>query len=258
MQPYLQTVVISDTQYPWIDKPAEAAVQQFIADNQPDQIIQIGDFADFYSLATFRKQLPPSERVYLRREVETSRDKLREWGSLAPNARKVFIEGNHEARLARYLEDQGGELFDLNDRLTVPLLLETEQAGWEYVGPYGAGMWVGKPGGLWATHGNYARKASGASAKAHVEQYGHSIIHGHTHRLAAYHKTAQSAKGPRTISGYEVGCLCSLTKTPRATEVVDWQHGFAIVWTSPTTTDFHVDLVNIHKGKFVYAGVQYG
>jgi predicted phosphodiesterase len=255
---FVRTVIISDTQYPWVDEAAEAALMEYVAQTQPDQLIQIGDFIDLYSLATFRKGVSPSERMYLREEVKVGKAKLREWGDLVPKARKVLIEGNHEGRLARYLEDNGPELFDLSDNLSVPALLGTEEAGWEYIGPYGEGLWVGQPGGLWATHGELVRKWSGVTAHAHVEKYGHSVIHGHTHRLGSFYQTRQGANGPVSIGGFEVGCLCSFTKTPRASSIVDWQHGFAVVYTSKTSARFHVDLVSIVDGGFVYGGKRYG
>lgn len=253
-----QTIIIADTQYPWIDKDAERAFMDFVTDQQPDQLIQIGDFADFYSLATFDKKISPSQRVHLQEEVDLSRRKLVEWAALVPRkTRKILIEGNHEARVARYLEQQGGELFDLNE-LSVEALLRVEQAGWRYVGPYGAGVWVGQPGGLWATHGDFARKWSADSAQAHVLKYGHSVIHGHTHRLGAFYQTQQGADGPRTIGAFEVGCLCSFDDTPRATKTNDWQHGGAVVWTSKGSPRFHVDLVAIVDGGIVYQGKRYG
>lgn len=255
---YLQTVVISDTQYPWIDSSAERAVMDYIADNQPDQIIQIGDFADFYSLANFDKKISPSQRMHLEEEVQISRRKLREWSALVPKRTpKILIEGNHEARVARYLEQQGGEFFDLQE-LSVSALLRVQEAGWEYVGPYGAGVWVGQPGGLWATHGDFARKWSADSAQAHIDKYGHSVIHGHTHRLGAFYKTLQGADGERTIGAFEVGCLCDFKTTPRGSTTNDWQHGFGVVWTSKTSPRFHVDLIAIVEGGFITGGRRYG
>lgn len=253
---YLQTVIIPDTQYPWVDKAAEAAVMEYVKAEQPNQIIQLGDFLDLNSLATFRQELPPGERIYLRQEIEIGRERLKAWSALAPKARKILIEGNHEERLSRYLADNGGELADLaSDGLNIPSLLGAKEAGWEYVGPYGAGIWVGFEGGLWATHGEIVRKWSADSAQANViEKYGHSVIHGHTHRLGSFYHTLQG----RTLAGFEAGCLCDFNRTPRGTTVVNWQHGFAVVWTSKKSLRFHVDLIAITDGGFVYGGRKYG
>ncbi len=233
---------------------------EYVERTQPDEIISVGDFVDFYSLASFRKRVEPSLRTYLKEEVDLARTKLREWGGLAPNARKRLILGNHEDRLQRYLEDQGGELFDLfGDDLSIENLLRTKEAGWEVIGPYGAGCWAGEPGGLWVTHGEIARKWSGYSAKANVmEKYGHSVLHGHTHRLGSFYHTRRSAFGNETIVGYEIGSLCDPETTPRASSMVDWQHGFAVGWISETSPRFHVDLVAISDGGFVLGGIKYG
>lgn len=247
-------VFIPDCQYPFIDRAAEAAVMSYVRFAQPDILIALGDFVDFYSLGRYRKKAAPSLRLYLQKEVEVGRAKLKQWARLAPKARRYLIEGNHEARLRNYLEDNAREVFDLAD-LTPPKLLEAKELGWNWVGPYGAGMWVGKPGGLWVTHGEVARKWSGMSPRANVmEKYGHSVITGHTHRLGSFYHT--NALG--TVVGLEAGCLCDHATTPRATTQVDWQHGFAAGWVSRKTKRFHVELIPITDGGCIVAGRKYG
>lgn len=252
---YLHVVVISDTQWPYEDTAAEKALQEYVYETQPDKLVHIGDACDFYSLTRFRKNVRPSERLYLERELNYCRGKFKEWAELAPKAEKFIIAGNHDERLYRYVEDNALELFDLSaDALDYGTLTGASAAGWTVVGPYGEGMWLGKPGGLWATHGQFARAHSGYSAKAHVEAYGHSVIHGHTHRLGSYYRTNQLG----TFQGIEVGTLASRTKTPRASQVVDWQYGFGDVWVSKTSKRFFATPVAITDGGFVLAGRKYG
>lgn len=250
------TVVIPDVQYPWVHQPSEKVLMQFIKDTQPEQVIQIGDFMDLYSLAGFRKGMSQQERVEIggtfQQEVDLGRAKLSEWRELAPDADYTWIEGNHEFRLARYAEDNGGELFGL-EALTIESLYQTNERGWSYVGPYMEGMWVGLEGGLWATHGDFVRKWSAWSARAHTETYAHSVIHGHSHRLGAYYQTGAAGM----VAAFEVGCLCDRRATPRATSVVNWQTGFAVVYTSTEDLQFWVNLVNIEKGRFVYGGKEW-
>jgi hypothetical protein len=252
---YDHVVVISDTQWPYEDTDAERALQEYVHDTQPQKLVHIGDAADFYSLARFLKGVRPSKRLYLEEEIAYTRAKFKEWADLAPNAEKYVILGNHDERLSRYLETNANELFDLvDDVLDYGTITGATAAGWTVVGPYGEGMWLGKPGGLWATHGQYARSSSGASAKAHVEVYGHSVIHGHTHRLGSYFKHTNLG----TFVGIEVGTLASRTKTPRAAAVVDWQYGFGDVWVSRTSARFFAAPVAIVDGGFVLGGKKYG
>lgn len=257
---YKHVVVIPDTQWPFQDDPSERALQEYIHKTQPDELLHIGDAADFYSLARFLKTLPPSERIYLQEEVDVVRSKFKEYANLVPDARKRITKGNHDERLDRYLETNGAELFDLvNGILSYDHVSGAAESGWEVIGPYGEGCWVGEPGGLWATHGDYARKWSAMTPKAHVmEKYGHSVIHGHTHRLGQFFHTRQTAYGPETVVGIECGTLASMQTTPRSAKVVDWQYGFADVWVSNTSPRFHVSLVAIIDGSFVLGGSKYG
>ncbi len=257
---FLTTVIVSDMQEPWSHPQGKELCQRFVADINPDQVINIGDWADLFSLARFRKGLSMEERVRLsgslQQEVELMRKELSEWAALS-DSKRIWLEGNHEARLNRYTEDGAPELFGL-DTLTPESVFQTEARGWDYVSPYGAGVWVGNEGGLWATHGDYARKYSGYTAKAHLDTYGQSVIHGHTHRLGAYFFTGANG----STSGYEVGTLACRDATPRATQVVNWQLGFAVVYTAKEGTAFNVNLINIEKdnqGKhgFVYGGVEW-
>lgn len=224
----------------------------YIAKNQPDVLIQIGDFMDFFSLSSYKKRVPPKDRLYLHKEINTGRIKLKQWAQLAPNARKVLIAGNHEQRLESYLELHAAELYGLEE-MSVPSLLQMDQSGWEYLGPYGAGVWLCK-NRLWCTHGQYVRKYSAYAAKEHVERMGLSVIHGHTHRLGSFFKT-HSLTGKQYV-GYEVGCIADFKRTPKSSSSVDWQHGFAQIWVDGH--NFKVDLVPINNGKCIVHGERYG
>ena len=258
MNRYEHVVIVSDTQYPWIDEAAEGAVQSFIKHTKPKRVIQIGDFADSYFMSSYLKKEDPLTRPQPADEVLLVREKAKEWKALAPRAEWYIIEGNHEERVRRYLEARAPELRHLAE-FSPSKFFGFDEAGWNYVGPYGQGMWVGVPGGLWATHGNMARKWSGISAKGHVlEQYGHSVIHGHTHRLGSFYHTNRAINGtPNVVAGFEIGCLCDIANTPGATPIRDWQHGFASVYVSTTSPRYHVDLIAINDGEFLVNGMMY-
>ena len=257
MRDYTHTVIVPDIQYPFVHRPSEQAVMHFVKEMKPDVVTVIGDFIDFTSIASFRKKLPPEKVPRLAAEVRIGREKVAEWEKVAGKARKVFIEGNHEERLARVVEANCPELLGLAGvpgvDLSVRGLLGLES--WEYLGPYGhyeSGQWLGRRGGLWAYHGSFCGQNAPTQ---NLRRYGHSVIYGHTHRLQSKHQT--DAMG-RTIGAYEVGTLCDPKRTPRHSPVVDWQHGFASIWTSKKDRAFHVDLISINKGRFVVNGRRYG
>jgi len=249
---FYHVVVIPDTQFPFIHAPSYNAVCSYIKDARPDGVVALGDWVDFTSISKFRNRIPLRSQLTLEEEEELLADTLSDVKNLC--SRKTwfqFIPGNHEDRYSRYLLDNAKQCAHLNPLESIVLM-----TGWKYMGDYsdGAGTWIGKKGGLWATHGEIVRKHSAYSAKAHYEKYGHSVIVGHTHRLGAYYHTDRVG----TYAAFEAGTLCDPAKTPRASATVDWQHGFAVAWVSRTSRRFHVELVSINKGSFVRDGRRYG
>lgn len=243
-------VVLPDIQYPFVDKPSEAAVMQYVEETKPDKLVIIGDFLDFTSICKHRNRTPPSKRLSFEEELDLGRRKLAEWAALAPRAEKIFTPGNHEDRAERYIIDNAEQL----GFWTLPDLLDF--GAWKYAGSYaeGAGVWLGKRGGIWATHGQFVRAHSAHTAKAHFDLLGSSVIHGHTHRLGAYYVTKLS----QTYAAFEVGTLADLKKTPRGSPVVNWQHGFGSVYVSRSSQRFHVELISINNGGFISGGRRYG
>src|SRR5690606_14038131 len=96
-------VVISDTQVPFEDKKAMAAVIRFIGEYQPDEVIHIGDVVDFPQPSRWNKDT--------RGEFEGSvfRDAEYAIRNLIQPLREVyagdigFLEGNHDERPRVYL-----------------------------------------------------------------------------------------------------------------------------------------------------------
>ena len=65
-------------------------------------IVILGDFCDFYSVSSHSKD--PGRALKFEYELRQVDKKLRELNSLGAKHR-VFVEGNHEDRLLRYLRD---------------------------------------------------------------------------------------------------------------------------------------------------------
>lgn len=251
---FQHVVLVSDTQHPFAqDEAACESVMEFLADTKPDRVIQVGDFIDFYTISSYPKRMPLSSRPSLKDEVDATRGWLQRWHSTTPDSEWIVLEGNHELRLKTYVEKYADQLTDF-DELSVPSLLGFHELGIRYIEPYGEGLWAGRAGGLWVTHGNYARKHSGWSARAHLEATGFSVAHGHTHRLGSFFVTNMTG----TYGGFEVGCLCVPERTPPFDRLQNWQLGFASVWVSTDSPRFHVDLIAITDGGFVANGKKYG
>lgn len=162
---------VPDVHIPYHDKRAWKLMLKVAKDLKPKHIIIMGDFLDFFSVSSHSKD--PARSLKLQFEVDEGLRCLQQLDDL--NAKnKLFIGGNHEDRLQRYLQDKAPEVFDF---INVPQLLELKERGWKYT-PYKKHTKLGK---LYLTHdvgvaGRYA-------AYRAFDTYGHSVITAHTHRM---------------------------------------------------------------------------
>lgn len=116
-------VVISDIHYPYQDDKAVKCVLHFIQNNDIDTIILNGDILDFYDVSSFDKE--PDRINSLQREINITARLFKKLRDIKPKARIVFIKGNHENRLERYLKKHP-ELYSL-DVLKLPNLLNLKK-----------------------------------------------------------------------------------------------------------------------------------
>lgn len=105
-----------DTGRPWLepyhDRAAIDAALQAIARIQPDTVILIGDNLDFQPLSTrwaFGDEARRTTAIAIR-EYAWLLHRLRQ---IAPTAEIVYMLGNHEARLTKFLDERAGELAGL-------------------------------------------------------------------------------------------------------------------------------------------------
>lgn len=139
---------------------------------KPYHICIIGDLADFFSISTHSKD--PKRAVRLDEElldVNIALDELDALGAV----NKQFVEGNHEDRLRRYLEDQAPELIN---QVATDKLFQLKERGWQFTS-YKQHTRVGK---LYTTH-DVGTAGRYATYKA-LDIYQHSVVTGHTHRMS--------------------------------------------------------------------------
>lgn len=122
-------IILADTHIPYHNHDVYDLVLSYIQTLNPKMLILLGDFADFYKVSHW---LTDPNRMSFRQELQCVRYELRRIDSLFPNARKVFILGNHEERLLKHLWQKSPELSDLNC-LTIPYLLQLDDCNFEFV-----------------------------------------------------------------------------------------------------------------------------
>ena len=207
----------------------------------------LGDFADFCEVSSHPKD--PKRRIPFSREVagvNTALDQLDE--ALGLDCWGVYLQGNHETRLERFVADKAPVL----DGIYRPWdeLLRLAERGWEVV-PYKESVQIGE---LRATHD--VGRAGVNAARASLLDTGANILFGHTHRLVAHYQ-GQLWGNPH------VGMTCGWLGDPLAIDYRhrdsvcrDSIHGFATVhmkddgifWATPTP---------IINGQAVVDGVLY-
>lgn len=174
---YRTALIWPDTHVPYENRTAYSLALQVGRDlgSYLDEIVFLGDFADFYSINGHGAKNPGLVGLLLR-EVECVNERFDEFDRLFPQTKKVFLEGNHEYRLQRYLVQRAPELFGLTD---VPTLFKLrERFNWSFI-PYDKRQKYQVLGSkLWARH-----KPPGASPKAVAAKVMGSLIYGHTHRM---------------------------------------------------------------------------
>lgn len=224
-------VVISDIHYPYQDEEAIKAFLRFIKANPVDTVIMNGDILDMYDCSSFDKN--PDRINSLQEELNLATKFFGKLRKILPDAEIVFIRGNHEYRLERYLMKHP-ELFSL-DALKLPNLLRLRDFNIGYEPK------AFKLGSLKITHGSIVRKFSGYTAHAELDKNDCSGISGHTHRGGAYFKQTPS----RYLAWYEGFCLCDIH--PEYVENPNWQQGFLYGYINKDS--FAINPIPIVDGK---------
>ena len=237
-------LVINDLQCPYHDPQIVNLVHKFADEYlQPDEIYLLGDIFDFYPVSKYSKAPTRRSQWRLYDEIEESKGVVSPFKDVRGVSRVRLFGGNHEDRLRRYLMDRAPELIGFPE-LELHNLLGFERRN--YI-PYHTDE-LHVRNNLIFTHGSVVRAHSGYTAKAHVEKYGMSVIHGHSHRGGTYYRRRYRD----TIVGQENFCMCDLS--PGYTTFPNWEHGFSVVTLSKNNERFHIEPVPIVGGGFLFYG----
>lgn len=163
---------IPDTHRPYHDKLAWKLVMKVARHNKYNILIVGGDFGEFYVTNGHRKD--PNKHQMLEMETDDINAGLDELDALGVR-RKIYLEGNHENNLSRYLADHAPELFNM---VKVENILRLKERGWEFY-PYKRKK--ARIGKLTVTHdlGNAGRNA----IEKAIDGFQDNIVINHTHRM---------------------------------------------------------------------------
>lgn len=228
--------LLFDPHIPYHNSAAYGLAIDYAMAWEPDDVIIGGDFADFKDIS-FWKDAPG--RARFPDEINMVRGALKSLRLAFPIQRIVYLEGNHEARMARYLFSKAPELYGL-PALTIPKLLDLDELDIQYLSNIDlltAGQQTFKLGKLHVLHGHEVKMGwDGVNlARTMYLKCHNNVLFGHHHQSQQF--TFKKLDGKHEGS-WMVGGLCQLSESYMAMN--NWVHGFATVKFNPTTGYFKV------------------
>lgn len=232
-------VFISDHQAPFHLPQAVALSCAFIKDYKPDLVVLGGDIIDFCTISKFTKvgRFMPTTVV---QEIETCEEEvLKPTRAAAPRARMVWIEGNHEFRLTRYIAAMAKPLEGL---INLEDALGCKRNNIEYVASKGGN-------GIFSPFSNpsfrknltfmHGKLLGPNPAKNQYGKWGASMVMGHAHKESTYRDKQGCGSDHVALAA---GCLC---KDPDWDDVDNYTRGFVAGWINQGTGEFGMDHVRI-------------
>lgn len=219
---------VPDSHHPYSSRQAWQLMLQAARAWEPDIIVILGDFADFYAVSSHSKN--PNRARNLEAEVDAVKVALNELDALGAR-RRYYVCGNHEDRLERYLMDKAPELFNV---VRIRDLLGLPERGWTFI-PYKRHLRLGK---LHVTH-DTNRAGRYAHYQSQADFGGANVAIGHTHRLGFM--VEGSAQGePHVAAQFGwLGDFAQVDYMHRVRAMRDWAHGFGV---GVMTPEGHVHL----------------
>lgn len=239
-------LILGDVHRPYHDKKAWALVLKVGRWLRPKHLWLLGDFCDFYAVSAHSKD--PRRKRNLEDElvdVHAGLDALDALGA----THKIYLAGNHEDRLRRYLQDKAPELFGV---VEIPQLLGLPKRHWTYV-PYKDYHKVGK---VHLAH-DVGQAGRYATYKA-LDAFQHTILTGHSHRLS--YLVEGNCVGEHKLSA-SFGWLGDVGKVDymhKAGVLKNWALGFGVGWLDTVTGYAYLTPVPIVKYTCCVNGKLFG
>lgn len=234
-------VCIPDSHGAHVDWPAADAMVRDIMRLQPDEVVWLGDHLDCGG--TFSAH----QRSYTNEMTESYDEDVTQGNILldkvmqaAPNAEHHYLFGNHEEHVQRWAARNFECFRDARlavERFGPAAMLRLKERGFRwYVSSeqYGEVTIPGtiRLGKCYYTHGIGAGKHA---THTHVERFGASVVHGHTHRAqASIQRTVKSMMH----GAWCPGTLAKLQPLYRHTTPTTWSHGYIVQFVNVGTGTF--------------------
>ena len=242
-KPVVRVAFVPDSHHPNVHKKSWALLLRALMRWKPEVLVVLGDFADAETLSAHPPD-EPGNRDFAE-EVEAVKAALTQLEQIGATT-MVYIAGNHEFRLERYLARQAPALF--KHLKGWPALLDLHERGWQWV-PYRRSASLGK---LHITHDTGSAGMNAHRTSAAV--FGGSALIGHTHRMA-YEVRGRFDSTPylACMLGW-LGDAAQAGKYMHEAKSAEWVHGFGVGLLEMGTGIVHLQPVPIVHGRCVIAG----
>ncbi len=244
-----KTVLLPDIHHPHTDERSMEAVNRFIFDYEPDELVYMGDqiSLDCISFWNRNKPLLKEGQRLMRDYDDFNKDILEVHENITrSDIRRTFMMGNHEERINTYVEKNP----ELEDFIDITRHLQLIERGYKII-PYNEYHRVGK---LYVIHGFYYNMYH---SKKTVDNFEGNVVYAHVHNPQMYTKIS-----PVDRKGYHMAtslpCLCNIKPDYHKNAPNHWVNGFGIVEHLPATGFFNLYVITIVEGSFMYNGTYYG
>ena len=235
-----RALIIPDCHIPYHHKKAIEIVFEMALNTEGlVEIVILGDFADFYAVNSHGRH--PGLMHVLQEEVNAVNEMLDLIDKLFPDIKKIYIEGNHEFRLERYLYKNAPALFGVTQW---DLLFKLDQRpNWKHInyGPMQFHKVLGSD--LFARHEPYSM----SSAKASLAGCGSNLVYGHIHRKE--YAVVRQPDGKRIVN-FSPGWLGDNRKKEVFSYVKKpplWELGAAVVTVDGNAKDFDFQILDFDE-----------
>ena len=212
-----------------------------------DTIVNLGDTLDLPAQSRHHQEIAFQNSTNL--AIQRAYEYLAAQRAIVPEGEIVFLEGNHDCRIYKYLAENAPAVAMIRragDMSTHPVnslphLLHMDELNITFASGYPAGeYWLNK--NLRCIHGDRVN-SSGSTAMKYINANHHvSTIYGHIHRIEMLYHTNHTSDGPARNAAFSPGCLCRVDGsvpsvkggiTPNEKPVKyweNWQQGLGFAW----------------------------
>lgn len=234
------------------DTSAWAAVLNYAEIVKPTHVVLLGDHLDLAEWST-KYTRGPEHSFTTQNAIQALYEDLHNLREAVGWSCKIhYIEGNHEYRLQKILEEklpQACELSAANDNkplFSIQSILKLDHLDISYHGPYGqssADLWLWDK--VMFTHGSKVKSKGGGSVNAVISDATHSVVFGHVHRAEIAFRTIHGPRNREELFAMTPGTLSRIDGAVPPGGKPDWQQGCAVIWRDPATGSIRPRLLRV-------------